>query len=477
MTSSIRGVIWVLGVLWGTAACSSTVWFGHTPDRSRRIEVIERGGQQSVVVDGTAHATYDAIGVTALTLSPDGTRLGYPAELGGRWVVVIDGRPGAPWDGIGEIVFSPDSRHVAYEGLRGGSWHVVRDGKPDVGVEAVFADTLTFSPDSRHLAYVAATGATAFVVLDGKPEPGFERIAQLRFGAGGQLAYVGQRRGRCHVVLEGVLGASHPTIVDLGFGGPAGETVAYLAGGPLGWRAFVDGRASDRYDGAAGLMLGQPRGAVAYAVQRGNQAWVVHRSAPGPPYDGIRFETIAFTPRGELTYVARLAGRYAVALGGGHGPWFDWVEPPAFAARRWGYLARLRERWFVVIDGRVRPLPAGYTAAADLTFSPDGGRFGFVAVKGERAAVVLGNGEHDFDVVVADSLVFSRDGRHWAALVGDLRREQLFVTIDGSGRRPFDVAEAVAAVELGSRRVDEQLLHRWVAAELQRATQVARLER
>jgi hypothetical protein len=68
--------------------------------------------------------------------------------------------------------------------------------------------------------------------------------------------------------------------------------------------------------------------------------------------------------------------------------------------------------------------------------------------------------------VIDGSLRFSADGRHWAALVGTRSERELFITVDGTSRLPFDAQELFGG---GVRGSDVRaFLGSWVLAELER---------
>jgi hypothetical protein len=118
----------------------------------------------------------------------------------------------------------------------------------------------------------------------------------------------------------------------------------------------------------------------------------------------------------------------------------------------------------VVVDGAVTWESA--SPATALTFSDDGRRVAWM-VHDERGPAIVVDGEsHRFEVAVERTLRFSRDGRHWAALVGSRAERALYVVVDGAVRLPFDAEELFgggpAAAEPGAR------LGEWVSAEMER---------
>src|SRR5262245_58215909 len=105
------------------AGCGPTVlWSGHTADRHVRVEVIQEGGLQYVVLDGKRRSAYRGIAGWSIAFSARG-HLSYAAQVGRDWVVVADGLVSERWSAVGALVLSPDGR-LAYAAERDGGWHV-----------------------------------------------------------------------------------------------------------------------------------------------------------------------------------------------------------------------------------------------------------------------------------------------------------------------------------------------------------------
>ena len=428
---------------------------------------------QTVKLDGKDGRPYDGIGVEALVFSPDSRRLAYPAQRGTRWHVVLDGKEGEPFGGIGEIVFSPDSKHVAYLARRGGRWHVVRDGRVSASFHGIFRRTLVYSADSKRLGGVVMAGpGKAQVVLDDRPGPVFRQVAGLTFSPDSKrVAYIGRDEGRASVVLDGKRGPPFDEISEVALG--RGGRVAYLARRLQAWMSVVDGVEGKAYQGVAGLVFSPDGAHLAHAALQGDAAFVVHDSVEGTRHDGIRVPTLGFTKTGRLIYVARqllprgVGARYVVVHGGKAGPAVDRVLSLRTAGGRWGYIGRNGERYQVVLDGKPGP---SYPWAANLIFDPRGKRHAYLARRGKEVAVVVsGSKEQRFDVVVRGTLLFSRDGAHWACLAGEREPRRLFVVVDGRTVAAFKREELTAAMMADPRRTEADLLRRWVAAEMELA--------
>ena len=455
--------------------CTSVVWFGRSPDRRLKVEVIQaRNKLQTVKLDGKSGRPYDGIGVEALVFSPDSRRLAYPAQRGARWHVVVDGEEGEAFGGIGEIVFSPDSKHVAYLARRGGQWLMVRDGRAGAAFHGVFRRTLVYSADSQHLACAVMAGpGKSRVILDGKPGPIYQQVAALTFGPRGRLAYIGRHEGRAHMVLNHAQGPPYDEVSEVALG--RGGRVAYLARRLRSWVAVVDGVEGKPYEVVAGLVLGPGGKHLAYAASQNERAFVVRDGVEGPRLDGIRVPTLGFTSTGEVVYVARQLGargetaHYVVVHGVVPGPPFHKVLSLTTAAGgRWGYIGKDAAGYRVVLDGQPHKR---HRWAANLVFGPGGKRHAFITRRAGQVAVnASGSKEVRFDVVVDGSLVFSRDGAHWGCVAGEREPRRLFLVMDGRTIAAFDREELTAAMMANPSRSTSELLRRWIIAEMELAT-------
>jgi hypothetical protein len=418
-------------------ACTSVVWYGHSPDRRHRVQVLERGKKQRVERDGAAGRSYRGVGLDALVFSPDSRRLAYPAQRkNGAWVVVVDGEEGAPWDGIGALVFSPDSRHLAYLAQRGERWHVVRDGAPGPALEGMQRGSLRFSPDSRSLLLVSLGEGQARVVQDGRRGPPCRRIGRLLPGPSGRLAYVCAGPSGQRVVNGDEPGPVFDEIGEL-VASADGSQIAYSARRGQRWQVLLNGRA------VAGDQAVQPSG-------------------------------LRFTSDGRLLYVAGRGRGELVVFGGREGPTFDEVQLPVTGpGGRWGHIGRRGDRYFVVLDGVEKPIPA---AATGLVLGPGAGRHAYLVRRGPQVEVVHDRGRHRFDLVLPNTLVFSADGRELGFLAGDRSRRELFLAIGDRRGVTFDLEELNAALMVRPNPT-QAWLRGWVQAELARALQNRRENR
>lgn len=428
-----------LALLTATGCGPTIVWYGMNERRTVRVEVRDSSGRQWVRLGARDGRRYEAVGIEAVAVSPDGRHVAYPARRAGRWRVVHDGRESRAWDGIGDVVLSPDGRGLAYAALERGRWTVVQDGDRWPSVEALLRGTLGYSPDGRHLVVAARERGHVRVILERRPGPALDGIGPLRFGGGGARLVHAARRGRdVFVVIHGQEGPVFQAIGEIAVA-RRGTTVAYAARDAQGWQVRITEPASSSTraevvgPAAPSMLQVSDDGAhVSYVVARDGAARVVRDGAAGPPYSAIE----------------------------------ELVSGPG---ERWGYIARAGQDRLVVIEGRaVRRAPE----LADLALGADG-RHAFVLSRRERAFVVVGGRSYGFDRVIGDTLTFGPDGRSWGCIVGDRQRQQLFFLVDGAIARRFELDELAARLMRATLRGEEgavhaQLLRGWVSAELAR---------
>ena len=150
-------------------------------------------------------------------------------------------------------------------------------------------------------------------------------------------------------------------------------------------------------------------------------------------------------------------------------PWTE-VEAPALGGAHLGFIGQRGGRSVVVVDDRER---STWEWAGSLVLSADGARVAHLARRGGQSLVVVDGLERTFDVVVAGTLAFSRDGQRFGCVTGETKTRRLFITRDDGHRSEVDMEELVAALSRGSPDAllsapDLTLLRRWVEAELER---------
>lgn len=425
--SATRWVIFSLALFLSACRTHYRVWYGHSPDRLHRVEVIEKSGRQQLQLDNQLPRHYLGIAVETITFSEDSQRLAYAAETDSGWVVVIDSVAGRPWSGIGEVVFGPDHQ-LAYVAEDSGRWRVILKGNPGPSFEAIMQGSLTFSAYGRCLAFAVAEGAGFRVVVDGVPSQLYEAVGALRFDADGErLAYAVIRNGRHYLALDERLLGPFLSLADFTLG-PNGR-LGMLVRSQDGWRAMIDGRESE-------------------------------------PFDNLG--AIRFSQGGQYAYAAERDSSWFVVLNGEHHVGYASVGQLLFAREVLVYKARLAKDSFVVVDGTRGP---SLQRVGRLTISADGGHLAYLGQPWGGSVSVFYDGTanaipHGLD----GSLVLSEDGRHWACLALNKTGGGIHIVIDGDFWRPFDLEEMTAWVMLNRHAPGaqhEKVLRRWVKAELE----------
>lgn len=443
-----------------TGCAPTVIWSGHSADRRHRIEVVQEAGHQRVIVDGARRAAYTR--VAAWSLQSAGSRIVHAARLGDDWIVVDPGRPSPRWDGIGELAVAGE--RTAYAAERAGRWQVVVDGVAGPAWHAVLAGTLRFSPAGDHLVYAARDATGVHVVVDGAIGPAHDGVAHLTFSDdGAHVGYAARAGEAAVVVVDGEPGPRHREVARLQL---LGARPVYAARDALGWRVLA-AEASPPY-----------REVRALVTAGGHAAWIARDDlgelvacdgaivARAAAFDPARLALVrgcdvayathdaggVHVVHGETDYLCDEVGHLVVSPGG----------RLAFAARRGA-------TWSIVVDAEPRPA-ASY--AGDPVFGPDGTRLAYVARQGGRWLAIVDDRAFGFDLLIDGSLAFSRDGRHWAVIAGDLAHEQLFFAVDGARRVPLAAAEIYSAGERTALHAatgdDGAVLRAWAAAEADR---------
>lgn len=481
----------------GGSGCgaASTVWFGMSPDRGHRLEIVERGDHdQRVVLDGVEGPSFLGVGVEAVTWSHDGARVAYAARSAAGWSVVVDGGAGAlrgpsgaAFDGIGPIVWSPDDRRLAYAAARGPKWVVVEGGVEGLPWDAILARSLVYSPNSARFAYVAADESAdedaphVRAVIDGVAEPAASGIGDLRFSADGRhYAYLRRDGERSSLVLDGVASAPYAGIASYSIDDDA-SVVALVVKVEDQWRARIGDDLGPPFERVTSIALTKDGAHTLYGARfgagdapAGPRELVVHDLVEGKPYDAIRPTSLRLAEDGRYAYAARAPAGWTVVRGAPGGEkelgWFRAVGDPVLVAHSVLFSAKSDVGSFVVKDGVTQ---GTYAAVGEIVASSSGGHFAHVARMGSQMLVVRDGAEIPVDLVLEGTLAWSRDGERLGCIVGDAAARNLSFWIDGEAR-PFDQEELAAALmkrpeaERLEARVDADLLRAWVAAELER---------
>ena len=411
-----------------TCGCSKEylVWYGHSPDRLQRVEVVEKDKRQQIKVGSILSQPYLGVALETIVFSDDSQRFAYAAETEDGWIVVVDGVPSRPWTGIGEVLFGP-GQQLVYVAAASEDWQVVLGGVPSDSFEAVMQGSLTFSPLGNHLAYVVVEGDKFCVVADGEFSPLYDAIGMLRFGEEGKrLAYISRVGDQQYLAINEQLLGPFDLIADFTLG-PNGR-LGMLVRSDDGWQAVIDEQKGEIFDNLSSIQFSQG-GQYAYAAER-DDSWFIIR-------DGER--SLTYSSIGQLT----------------------------FAGESLFHEASLGNEYFVVADA-IRGPPLKWIGR--LNVSPDGLHLAYLGQPWEGSISVFHNDTvNPAPHALNGTLVLSDDYQHWACLAQNEVDGGIDIIIDGQFRQPFDLEEMMALIMLipnASSAQHEKMLRRWIKAKL-----------
>lgn len=446
-----------------SSGCTHLVWYGRSADRRHVAAVIERGGKQLVRYDTKDGFAFAGIGVDGLHV--ESTRVVYPAQLDdGGWVVVSGAAQSGRFDAIGAVVARDG--HTAFAAERSGKWFVVREASESGPWDEVLAGSLRLSSSGTTSGFVARRGGKVFVVLDDEERGPFDAVGQLQFQGERVLFTARTTEGVfVHAPGGGVLGPWEDVVElvssERGFAFAARER----GSGHKEWRVFRHGALSPGFERVAGLTFASGR--LVFAGRTAGQEFVVDGDRQLGPFTTLKRQLLA-PDDGALFFAGKRADRWWVFREGRResGPWDD-VSALVVRGSHDAFLAERDGRSVVVVDGAEG---REWELAMGLTLN-DSGKPLYFARNGSQSLVVDGERTTPFDLVLADALVYSRDGKHFGAVTGEKKTKQLFITFDDGARVPIDLEELTAAItrvppELLLTNPQSELLRQWVEAEL-----------
>ena len=425
--STFRCIIFLFVLL--ACGCSKEylVWYGHSPDRAHRVEVIEKDKRQQIKVGSMLSQPYLGVALETIVFSEDSQRFAYAAETEVGWIMVVDGVHFRPWTGIGEVLFGP-GQQLVYVAADSEHWYVIREDTPSPPFKAVMQRSLTFSPCGNRFAFAVADGDKFRVIVDGEPAPFYDAVGMFRFGPEGeQFAYLARMGNQQYLSLDDKLLGPFDLIADFTLG--PNDRLGILARKDDGWRAVIDGQKSEAFDNLGSIQFSQG-GQYAYAAERDDSWFVIRNGARSQAYSSV----------GQLT----------------------------FAGESLFYEASLDSNIFVVVDGIQGP---SLRQIGRLIVSPDGLYLAYLGQPwGGTISVFHDDSVNAIPHALNGTLVLSDDYRHWACLVLDEIDGSIDIVIDGEFRHPFDLEEMMALIMLtpdASSTQHEKILRRLVKAELE----------
>lgn len=440
------------------SGCSHLVWYGRSPNRQHVAAVLERGGRQLVRHDLRDGPEFKGIGVDALQVLDE--RIVYPAELDdGGWVVVVDGVVGARFDSLGEVAVS--RRHVLVAGQRGGAWMVTVDGTPSGPWDEVLPGSL-FASDGDASAFAARRQNKTWAVVNGAELGPFDAIGGFRV-LNGAVAFIARTTEGVFLHVGATRFGPHEELVEpVG----AGEALGYAFrrdGSWFGWSSPPPSELGP-FTRVTGLQVLE--GKLAFAARREGAQWLVREREFGP-FQLLKRQVFARADR--LVFAAKRATGWWVVRGESEsGPWDD-VSALSVMGGHDAFIGERGERSIVVIDGVER---GAWEEASALVLSPDGSRFLHAARVGQQQFLVVDGEPRPWELLLPDTLAWSRDGQHFGLVIGERKTKRLFIVFDDGARVPVDLEELTAALSRVpphqlATSPERALLSRWVEAELQ----------
>jgi len=316
-------------------------------------------------------------------------------------------------------------------------------------VAGVFSKSIRFSPDGQHAAYVFGTQNTSRMIVNtvqllrvppkgktGDPETclyikttkgevydGFRVPGAIFSPNSERVGYVATKGDKSIAVVDGVERGTYDAIFDLHFS-PDSKRFAFIGRYKKaeGWEevAVVDGVESRRWRGVGvntPLFSPDSKRAVYVGIRQDGKHVVVLDGKCSEPCKGVLGKSLAWSPDSKrLVCSVDLPDRFAVLVNGvrleqGYG-WLPNI-PPSFSpdGTRMAYVALRKVKAFVVVDGKECK---GYDDLGGLTLSPDGRHVGYNARRGDKYLVVVDEQEgKEYDVIVDGTPAFSPDGSKW----------------------------------------------------------------
>ncbi|MBI5832672.1 MAG: hypothetical protein HZB16_10245 [Armatimonadetes bacterium] len=418
-----------------------------------------------------------------------------------RWLLTSDQRFG-PFDRIDDVHLSADGRHWACVVREGGRETLLRDGQPMSWHERVLSPRqLTsddcccgeggspFTADGQHVVWQVRDGQRETYLVDNRPVPirqaGRQWHEAIPTGDGSHLLTASNPGDGVRYWVDGqplsAKGRADDGRADDGGADDGGVTEEVVTGAGPAWaavlgragRVFVVTHLGDfgPFERVTQPVISRTTGGMVWAA-KAEGAWRIWRDGrPGEPVPTP--DPPRFGPLGILTYCqVGDAKRRAMWVNGRTGPWFDSIdEQPSFSAdgRHLAYGAKLGQRAVAVLDGKVS---ARMNRVERLTFAPTGRG---LLVRGETGrwdlpwlaeAPLPPTSRYDLD-----NVAWSRDGRHWAYLIGqpgeqavvhDGRRSEVVRRTSALAISPDGRHVVVVAVPKGKAQSDLLVDGRWL---------------
>ena len=198
------------------------------------------------------------------------------------------------------IILSPDQKRLAFfRKLPDEKWALVVDEHHGKSYDDVAKMKPLFSADSRRVAFIGQKKGRTHVVVDGVEGKGYDSVGVITFSHDSKhVAYVAAEGAERFVVLDEVEQASRYD--DLHASGPVfspdSRRLGYAARRESKWFAVIDGKEGKAYDGAAEVVFSSDSRHWAHLAKRDDKALIVLDGVESRAYDDILRDTkLVFT--------------------------------------------------------------------------------------------------------------------------------------------------------------------------------------
>jgi hypothetical protein len=368
-------------------------------------------GKKTRVWWGSESGVYDCIAVYGITISPDGERAAFiGVDRKGRRHVIIDGQEVGAYGYIffDTVVFSPDSRRYAFgvseSGQRGKKdCRVICDGEKGEKYHSIVGLWPEFSSDSKHLVYFARENNDWFVVIDSTTGPAFEQTGWGPFftSDGSRMIYVGVRGPKQYLVETDTTYGPYGEIMDDGYA-PVTNELFYVARIDGDTKIFLNGKQySQDYKSAHFPIFSEDGNHFAF--------WAT---------DGIADQYLIVDSVERRHFPNMFVSSPFFSDDGGHF-YYDV-----------GTTKKMDERLFVVDDSVIWHMK-GQFDVLDVSFAPDGSRYGFIwDVDSTEMRGVIDSVEY-IGRPWCGRTIFSPDSKRWSLVTASGSDDKSKLIVDG----------------------------------------------
>jgi hypothetical protein len=229
---SFRDAVWHKGQMGKVYRGMEEDSLSISPDGTRVGYVVKEFSKARAVIDGQEGKEYRE--VAGIRFSPDGKRVAYRANNGEKLMLVINGAEGPGYDGMGFPYFSPDNKSVACAAMQEDSQFMLVDGQPSINGVAQKAYTKVtppaFSKSGKRLIYLGEKDGKNILIDNGTPLESLDGAVEQYYLSDDEslLAYIAATGDDEMVLVNGAQGSKYETIMTMGGGSIIFDGVAQM---------------------------------------------------------------------------------------------------------------------------------------------------------------------------------------------------------------------------------------------------------